>query len=217
MEQVRKTTHSDWRSAYRSARILKPRDYKTWIDCAEVVRAAESEAERILADALSRAVQIEREAAVQVEQVKQREREQAAAQFAAEWRDALREFGTEHQRFFQEWETKLLSLSVRIAEKILDAELEASPDKVGGLVREAMSGMHVPRRLVEVFVHSSHANSLRQQLADIKAATGHDQIQIRVDDSLTPGGCRIRTEAGEIDARRDTQLRQIERALTGRE
>jgi flagellar biosynthesis/type III secretory pathway protein FliH len=112
-----------------------------------------------------------------------------------------------------ESEPGLRRLAVRIAEKVLGAELRQDPAAVVAVVRTALAAARGRRELV-IRVHPDDVAAMtgaRPRLAE--ALARHAELVVRGDTSIARGGCLIDSEVGTIDGRLDVQLAAIERAL----
>lgn len=106
-------------------------------------------------------------------------------------------------------EADLRRLAVRIAERILGAELAMTPEKVVEIVRQAI-GAARSRKPLTVRVHPDDAPLVEKALAEAPLA-------VVADANVDRGGCIVDTGRGTVDARLATQLAAIERALAGDE
>jgi len=68
---------------------------------------------------------------------------------------------------------------------------------------------------VVIQVHPSHADALRAN-ASLLDLSSTAELQVIGNARLPLGGCLIETEMGMVDARLETQLHLVERALTRR-
>ena len=112
---------------------------------------------------------------------------------------------------------ELRTLAVRIAEKILGAELKLRPEAVVDVAAEAMRNVGSASQ-VTVRCHPDDLAALergRPRLLE-RCARAH-AVHFRVDANAGRGGCVIETELATVDARLSTQLDAIERALRGEE
>jgi type III secretion protein L len=172
-------------------------------DANEILRQAEQEAQRILAEAQREAQQISKSA-----------EEEGYERGAAQWYDLLAEAWASRDLYLADNELALLKLAVRIAEKLIGGELRMRPDAITGIVREAIGSVRRAKS-VTVQVHPSHLTDVEQRVAEIcrLSASGREFVVIP-NASLSPGDCLVETDIGLIDARVDTQLKNMERALT---
>jgi flagellar assembly protein FliH len=107
----------------------------------------------------------------------------------------------------------LLSLAVAIAERVTK--------RIGLIDRRAVVDnlLSVVDRVgswsdLVVEVSSTDAQTLEQFAPDLVAARGGlKHVEVRVNESIAPGGCIARTRGGRIDATLDTQLKRIAEEL----
>jgi flagellar assembly protein FliH len=105
-------------------------------------------------------------------------------------------------------------LGLQLAEKVLGAALAAKPELVIEVVRGAV------RRLVEpqestLLVNPEDVETVREAVEEIAAEHGAP-LTVRAERRVPRGGCVLRTQAGEIDARIAGQLERAA-AIVGAE
>jgi flagellar assembly protein FliH len=110
-----------------------------------------------------------------------------------------------------EAEPVAVELALRIAQKVLDGELEARPELVLGVVRGAL------RRLTEplpatLLVNPEDAELVRASIADFSVEHG-SELTVREERRVQRGGCVVRTQAGEIDAQITAQLERAAKVV----
>jgi type III secretion system HrpE/YscL family protein len=108
----------------------------------------------------------------------------------------------------------LRALAVRIAEKVLGRALALDPGLVADVAAEALrSARH--QRDIALRVHPDDLAALaaaRPRLQGLLLRA--PDLVLRPDPEVGLGGCIVETEIGVVDARLETQLAAIERALT---
>jgi type III secretion protein L len=112
-------------------------------------------------------------------------------------------------------ERDLLSLAVKLAEKIIGREVERDPATLADIVASALR-----------HARQNEALTVRLNPADLPAVEAHRArldpagrarfLDLVADPRVGPGGCVIESESGTVDARLETQLRVLERALLAR-
>ncbi len=184
-----------------SARIIRAPGAPGTIIRREVIDAA-VEAARIVAEARA-----EREVTLASA------REAGFQQGFAEWESAIEEGRKQAAQYTAENERALLRLAVKIAEKIIGEELTLAPNRVGGIVTEALRSISRERQ-VTLQIGPGCAERLEPLLPRLTRYLPHDCVVRLVEsEDLGPGDCRIVSELGTIDARVKTQLSLIENAL----
>jgi flagellar assembly protein FliH len=98
-------------------------------------------------------------------------------------------------------EEDLIRLAVKIAGRIVRAELQLAPEKIVEIARAtiAAAGARAGRTLV---VHPDDA-----------ALVARLGVPVRTDETIERGGCVVESPLGRADARLETSLAAIERAL----
>lgn len=100
-------------------------------------------------------------------------------------------------------EAEAASLACQIASSLVDAELSLRPELILGVVQGAISDLPEAEEVV-IELHPDDLALLEgsSQLPELK-------ITFRPDPSLSPGGCRVRSSVGDVDATRETRLEQM--------
>ncbi|WP_419193026.1 FliH/SctL family protein [Kolteria novifilia] len=133
---------------------------------------------------------------------------QAIDQFAAER-------GKVHKAWLGEWEQTALRFVTEMARKVVRRELQDP----SGIARQALAeAIRSIGSGSQVVIHLSprDAETLDMSSEDFRLLNrGIDKVRIVTDPRMTPGGCLVQTEYGEIDATIETQLRRIEEELLG--
>ena len=124
---------------------------------------------------------------------------------------------TEHQ---QEQEAQvlpqLLKLVRKMAEKVIGSELEQRPEALVGMIKRTLHDKARQRRSLLLRVNPADLEVVRNERHRLMdALVRASDLAIREDDDISPGGVIIETEAGTIDARLETQLDALERAMFG--
>src|SRR5687767_13298702 len=176
---------------------------------------AKAEANRIIAEA-----EAEAEALLQSAETYAREARDAAYQQGRE--EALLELTQNliatretRDRALAGVEKDILRLAVKIAEKIIGRELQHDRQTIVDLVTQAL---HHARRseMVTVRVNPLDLPGINEQRKRLNPGGRVRYLDFVADPGVAPGGCRIVTDTGAIDADLDTQLRVVERALLTR-
>lgn len=176
---------------------------------------AEREATRILTDARAEAAGLLEAAQAEAEAL----RSTAAARGEAEGRQAavaiLAAAEAARARLQGDAEADIARLALQIARKVVVGELSQSDAAIGRIVAQALQSARLGRAVV-VRIHPDDAQGLQERFPVLLAAAGRSEgLVLRPDPSLGRGDCVVDSELGTIDARLDTQLEAIERALVG--
>ena len=117
-------------------------------------------------------------------------------------------------RWLGEWEASAVHLAARMAERILRRELTHEPAAPLALVRESLE---LASGSANITIHlapddckylTSASEEIVESLKTLAPA------RIVADSSVSPGGCIVKTEYGEIDQRIESQLERLTQELT---
>jgi flagellar biosynthesis/type III secretory pathway protein FliH len=127
---------------------------------------------------------------------------------------------TKHSRRLDQKESEVAAqirqLALAIAKKIVGKELEFNPEAVVDMAKKHLQSIR-QRKEVYLRVCPADLNVLRDHKRDLVDQLGRAKdIELRSDETLTPGSMIIETDAGTIDARLETQMQVIERVLMGK-
>ena len=121
---------------------------------------------------------------------------------------ARREYDSLHERAEQD----LVKLALALARKIVGHHLEVDPSSLTEMISRTLR-LARGRRHIELRVNEHDFISLRDKRERFALAAGNPALFFVADSTVPPGGCRIETEAGFIDADIDTQLNTLALAL----
>jgi type III secretion protein L len=167
----------------------------------ELVEAAEAEASRIIAEAESVRGRLRADAEEEGHRI-------GAARAAA----LLALAAAERDRMLASAERELVSLAIAIARKVLGDELAARPGAVVDLAARALHEAR-ERREVTLRVHPADAPAVRNGGDALGAILRRAPLCVREDPGVAAGSVLVETEAGRVDARIETQLAHLARAL----
>ena len=112
-------------------------------------------------------------------------------------------------RYRREAERDVVALALAVARRILHRELTVAPEALLGVVKAALDKMEA-REVQQVRVSRQDAPLLRQFFEQMGAP---QRIEVIADASLAPGGVKLESSRGLLDASVDTQLSEIERGF----
>jgi flagellar assembly protein FliH len=111
-------------------------------------------------------------------------------------------------------EKQLTLLAVTVGKQILRRELRTDPAQIVAVIRESVARLPVAARDIRVQLHPEDAAVVRENLA---ATTADRAWTIVEDPALARGGCLVRTDSSQIDARIDSRVNAIVAAALGDE
>ncbi len=128
----------------------------------------------------------------------------------------LREAGAaEMERLVGEAEEEIVRLALAVAGKVIDRAAEDDAVAVA-TARRALARLRGARQ-AEVRVHPEDAPAARCAAAALGAGLAPDaRLEVVEDPAVGRGGAVVETEAGSVDARVETQLAELGRALAER-
>lgn len=148
------------------------------------------------------------------EEALQRYNEQCA-HLVADFQRLVAEFSARKEELLQSTERSLLDFAVRLASKLTFAIGTLHRDAAVANVERAVQLVGATTDLT-IHVHpddlasiESFAKDSLERIADSRA------LKITADDSIAPGGCKLQTDAAEIDATLETQVNEIVNLLLG--
>lgn len=190
-------------------------------DSAEIRRQAEEDARQIL-DAERERVQAILLAEVQeAKELGYREGYEAACQAAEEqYAGKLDEVELlytkaldDRNQYLADSEPLIVDLACEIAKKIMTREVTVDREWVLDVVRAALEEIHDAGK-IEVRVHPDDFELVQANRKGLrKEVPGQTELLVLPDRVVEPGGCVVQTAFGNIDARIDTQLEEVRKAL----
>jgi flagellar assembly protein FliH len=156
-----------------------------------IVERAEAQAEAIRAEALAQA------------------RAQARAELAAE----LVVLAQRRDAQLAALEPQIIQLALLAARRIIGEQLALAPERIAELVAPLLARVRSARQ-VTLRVHPDDCALLERHLARLRNAAEHQgSLHVQADAALGRGDCVVVSDAGVLDARIETQLLALARAL----
>jgi len=113
-----------------------------------------------------------------------------------------------------EVEQQLVLLALAVGKQLARRELKADPGQIMGLIREAVGRLPAAAREVRVHLHPEDAATVTERLA----TAGQERAWTVVEDpTLTRGGCLVRSENSQIDARLESRVNAMVSSMLGEE
>jgi flagellar assembly protein FliH len=112
-------------------------------------------------------------------------------------------------------ETDALRFALAVAERIVKREVRMDKEVVVRQIREAVKRI-VGTDSIKLRVHPDDESIARHHRSAILASLESvREVIIEADTSVERGGCIIESTSGNVDARMETQLRQVDAAVFG--
>lgn len=197
-------------------------------DARALIDRASADGEAILRDAAARARQMVEGATARVEQIESQARARGhdagvAAGRAAGYAELEEDVAAIHELIenvreqrnvvIETAEPELVRLAMAVAERVVYDHVAIDPNVVLESVRHALTRI-VGREIVTVRVNPADAEILRKHREGTAASNDVEHLRIVEDQRVDRGGVVVETDAGTIDAKISTQLREARRALT---
>lgn len=113
-----------------------------------------------------------------------------------------------------EVEQQLVLLALAVGKQLARRELKADPAQIAALIREAVDRLPAAAREVRVHLHPEDAATVAERLA----TAGQQRAWTVVEDpTLTRGGCLVRSENSQIDARFESRVNAMVSSVLGEE
>ncbi|WP_318429390.1 HrpE/YscL family type III secretion apparatus protein [Photobacterium leiognathi] len=182
-------------------KVLKAKDYVTYLDSQHLIEDAHSKAESIIVKA-DEAYELERQRGYQdgIDQVKKENAETMMATLA------------QCSEYYLQVEQKMTGVVLDAVRKIIsnfdDVETTAS------VVREALQLVRNQKKII-LHVHPEQVTKVREKVSSILSdfpEVGY--VDVIADACLKHGGCILETENSIIDASIDGQLQALKHAIT---
>jgi len=114
----------------------------------------------------------------------------------------------------QAFEQQLVLLALAIGRQLARRELRADPSQLIAVIRDAVGRLPAAARDVRVHLHPEDAAVVRERLA----APAQERAWTLVEDpTLSRGGCLVRTDSSQVDARLESRVQAIASELLGDE
>jgi flagellar assembly protein FliH len=112
----------------------------------------------------------------------------------------------------EEIEKQLLELAFAVGKQLARRELSAAPAQVVAILRECLEQLPVAARDVRVHLHPEDAAIVRERLAAPSAERAWTLVE---DPTLARGGCLVRSDTSQIDARFESRVHAVLSAALG--
>ncbi|ABO50916.1 Flagellar biosynthesis/type III secretory pathway protein-like protein [Desulforamulus reducens MI-1] len=188
---------------------------------AEMINRAKQEAKQIIQQTQSKA---EAEARQMREQAKQAGWQEGITASQAEAEkirqqasDVLRQSKEIYRQTLGKMEAEIVDLAVDIAERVVLTQLAVEPRTIMEIARECMD-MVKNKPLVNLYVNHADYQMVQEGKNELlQGLPGKVEMNILVDNGITPGGCRIETDQGQVDATLETRWQEVFKVLYGKE
>jgi flagellar assembly protein FliH len=117
---------------------------------------------------------------------------------------------TEISQFSQTMAEEVLTLALDLTQAMLRQAQTVHPELIIPVVQEALNRLPPMVHPIQMLVNSDDARLLKDAFADEIASYG---LKIRVDNTLSSGGCKLETTASQVDATVESRWKRLTHAL----
>jgi flagellar assembly protein FliH len=193
----------------------------------DIVDRAVSGGEAMLRDAASRAQALVAAAQTEAESIRATARaaghdegvaagrteiEAQLAQTVTSLQGVVDEARAQRRTVIESAEPELVRLAMSIAERIVHEQITVDPNVVVDNVRQALTRL-VGREVVTLRVNPADLDTIRAQRDAIAGSNDVEHLRVVEDQRVDRGGVVVETDAGTIDAKVSTQIREARRTL----
>ncbi|WP_395316975.1 flagellar assembly protein FliH [Variovorax sp. UC74_104] len=136
----------------------------------------------------------------------------AASAHAERLRALARSLPDALRRAEEELSSTVLALALDVARQVVHRTLKAEPEWVLPVVRDLLNTEPALRGEPRLLLHPDDVALVRSSLGEEIEAAGW---QVRADDAITRGGCRVQSATGELDGTLETRWKRVASALDG--
>lgn len=178
------------------------------------VADANQEAREILEEAKNYAENLRFEVEAEAEEIRVNAYQNGKEAALSETLNLLLESREIREKTFVETEQDILRLSVKLAEKIIGQEIKTDKKVIAEIVSNALRNTKRQDKIT-VRVSPNDFSTVQEHFAVLSQSSRSSFVDIVPDPKVASGGCIIESEVGTVDARLETQLRALEKALLG--
>jgi type III secretion protein L len=175
---------------------------------------ANDESRQIIENANAYAADLRKQTEIEAEAIKQEAYETGKGAALEEMMGFLMEARDIRNTTLAKTEQELLRLAVKLAERIIGNEVKSDKAVIVDIVSTALRNTKRQEK-VTIRVSQSDYATVQERFIELSQSSRSTYVDIVPDPRVTIGGCIIESEVGTVDARLETQLRVLERALIG--
>ncbi|OPY57452.1 MAG: Yop proteins translocation protein L [Pelotomaculum sp. PtaU1.Bin035] len=127
--------------------------------------------------------------------------------------DVLRQAEEIRRRTLESLEQDIINLAREIAERLLSAQLSLDPESVFNIAVESLH-LVADRHYVVLYINPVELELYIKRKEELQGLLpARAELQVIADASVQPGGCRVETEHGRVDATLETRREALLKAL----
>jgi flagellar assembly protein FliH len=109
---------------------------------------------------------------------------------------------------------QIIELSLEIAKKIVHKEIDLDRDLILAVAQDAIQKVGEKEEDVVIKVNPLDYEVMIPHIDLLKEQSGLKNISIEPSAAISPGGCYIETPTGEVDARLEEQMKEVEDVIS---
>lgn len=194
----------------------------------DILEKARNEANHIITEAMEEAQDAKTQSLAEIETLRQNALDTG---YREGWENAQQENDAERKRGIDESqrlideavqeraaiitssEEIIIRLSMAVAEKIIEKEIEQNPDIIINLVKNIIELMSDAESIKVLVNPVDYEILVKNHLKITAPGQGVAGIEFHGDDRITQGGCIVETELGAIDGQLETRTDNLQNAL----
>ena len=108
----------------------------------------------------------------------------------------------------------IIELSLEIAKKIVHKEIDLDRNLIVSVARDAIQKVGEKEENVVIKVNQLDYEVMISYIDLLKEQSGLKNISVEPSAAISPGGCYIETPVGEVDARLEEQMKEVEDVIS---
>jgi flagellar assembly protein FliH len=117
------------------------------------------------------------------------------------------------ERLAEQARADALEIGFQVARRVIDAELQSSPEALFGLVRSALKRAGDSRKIT-IRLHPEDARVVGATIASGDLTVASAGVEVFADATLARGDCVVDTDFGKVDGTLRTRLEELRRAAS---
>lgn len=188
--------------------VVRKEEIKAQDKGQQIIEEAIQEAQKIKLEAKQGLAQVEKER----EEAKRQGLEEGKAEGLEIFNEKLIALKNLKEKFFADAEPEMIRLVLNIAEKVIGEMAIKYKEGIGTIVRQAIERSLGDRIVVRL--HPEDYKKIQEEEKVLKEKLDKTKhLHFKKDETMERGGCIVETEVGTIDARLETQIKAIRKAL----
>jgi len=183
----------------------------------EIMKKTLDEADAMIADAKARVSAIERDAyekgLAEGHEAGKTESSAEVSFLIGSLKDCVQKLTGGRNEFYAKAEKEMVDLVILVASEILVKEIKEDRDIITEVIRKAVGELHSKQSVTIRLNNADVEMAVSMHETFLKEMDDLESLEIVVDNSITPGGCILKTNVGMIDATVEGRLADIHRNL----